>query len=111
MLDDALNRGRVDAGALRRTLASLPQPNAADGRLVLAVDVSNWPRPDAPCSADRTLCHSYGRSRDQHPMIPGRPHSFVAALESGCTSWCRLLDVVRLGPADDVAEVTAAQGS
>lgn len=44
-------------------------------------------------------------------MIPGWPHSFVAALESGRTSWCRLLDAVRRGPADDVAEVTAAQGS
>lgn len=111
MLDDALNRGRVDAGALRRTLASLPQPKAADGRLVLAVDVSNRLRPDAPCSADRLFCHTYGRGRDQHPMIPGRPYSFVAALESGRTSWCRLLDAVRLGPADDFAEVTAAQGS
>lgn len=108
-LYDALNRGRVDAGRLRRTLASLPQPKVADGRLVLAVDVSNWLRPDAPCSADRQFCHTYGRSRDQHLMIPGWPYSFVAALESGRTSWCQLLDAVRLGPADDVAEVTAAQ--
>jgi hypothetical protein len=44
-------------------------------------------------------------------MIPGWPYSFVAALESGRTSWCRLLNTVRLRPADDVAEVTAAQGS
>jgi DDE superfamily endonuclease len=42
-------------------------------------------------------------------MIPGWPYSFVAALESGRTSWCQLLDAVRLGPADDVAEVTTAQ--
>jgi hypothetical protein len=110
-LYDSFNRGRVDAGRLRRTLASLPQPKAADGRLVLAVDVSNWLRPDAPCGADRLFCHTYGRSRDQHLMIPGRPYSFVAALESGRTSWCRLLNTVRLRPADDVAEVTAAQGS
>jgi hypothetical protein len=33
-LYDALNHGRIDAGRLRRTLASLPKPNAADGRLV-----------------------------------------------------------------------------
>lgn len=110
-LYDALHRGRVNARRLRRTLASLPQPKAADGRLVLAVDVSNWLRPDAPCSADRLFCHTYGRSRDQHLMIPDRPHSFVAALESGRTSWCRLLDAVRRGPADDIAEVTATQGS
>jgi hypothetical protein len=101
----------VDAGRLRRTLASLPRPKGADGRLVLAVDVSNWLRlrPDAPCSADRLFLRTYGRSRNQHLMIPGWPYSFVAALESGRTSWCQLLDAVRLGPADDVTEVTAAQ--
>lgn len=44
-LYDAPNHGRIDAGRLRRTLAALPQPRAADDRLVLAVDVSNWLRP------------------------------------------------------------------
>lgn len=42
-------------------------------------------------------------------MIPGWPCSFVAALECGRTSWCQLLDAVRLGPEDDVGEVTAVQ--
>lgn len=108
-LYDALNRGRLDVGQLRRTLAALPQPKAADNRLVLAVDVSNWLRPDAECSADRLFCHTFGRGRDQHLMIPGWPYSFVAALEAGRTSWCQLLDAVRLGPEDDVAEVAAVQ--
>jgi hypothetical protein len=35
----ALNCGRIDAAGLRRALAVLPQPKAADNRLVLAVDV------------------------------------------------------------------------
>ncbi|WP_323180278.1 transposase [Streptomyces sp. NBC_01363] len=108
-LYDALNHGRIDAARLRRALAVLPQPKAADNRLVLAVDVSNWLRPDAECSADRLFCHTYGRGRDQHLMIPGWPYSFVAALETGRTSWCQLLDAVRLGPDDDLAEVTAGQ--
>ncbi|GGS17285.1 hypothetical protein Snoj_31900 [Streptomyces nojiriensis] len=73
------------------------------------MDVTNWLRPDAECSADRLFCHTFGRGRDQHLMIPGWPYSFVAALESGRTSWCQLLDAVRLGPEDDVAEVTARQ--
>lgn len=91
-------------------LAGLPMPQAADGRLVLAVDVSNWLRPDAPTSADRLFCHVYGRSgRSSDQFVPGWPYSFVAALESGRTSWCQLLDSVRLGPDDDVAEATAAQ--
>lgn len=109
-LYDALNQGRIDVGGLRKALAVLPQPKAADGRLVLAVDVSPWLRPDAPTSPDRLFCHVYGRSgRSSDQFIPGWPYSFVAALESGRTSWCQLLDAVRLGPDDDVAEVTAAQ--
>ena len=42
-------------------------------------------------------------------MIPGWPYSFVAALERGRSSWTALLDAVRLGPADDLTAVTAAQ--
>src|SRR5262249_15020848 len=42
-------------------------------------------------------------------MIPGWPYSFVAALETGRTSWTAVLDVIRLGPADDATAVTAAQ--
>ncbi|CAG6397594.1 transposase [Streptomyces cocklensis] len=109
-LYDALNHGRIDVDRLRKALAVLPQPKAADGRLVLAVDVSAWLRPDAPTSPDRLFCHVYGRSgRSSDQFIPGWPYSFVAALETGRTSWCQLLDAVRLGPDDDVAEVTAAQ--
>ncbi|GAA2646680.1 hypothetical protein GCM10010425_65490 [Streptomyces spororaveus] len=74
-LYDALNHGRIDIDGLRRTLAALPQPRAADDRLVLAVDVTNWLRPDAECSADRLFCHTFGRGRDQHLMIPGWPYS------------------------------------
>ena len=39
---DARNAGRIDVESLRRQLAGLPLPRAADGRLVLAVDVSPW---------------------------------------------------------------------
>lgn len=109
-LYDALNQGCIDADRLRKALAALPQPKAADGRLVLTVDVSPWLRPDAPTSPDRLLCHVYGRSgRSSDQFIPGWPYSFVTALETGRTSWCQLLDAIRLGPHDDVAEVTARQ--
>lgn len=71
---------------------------------------THWLRPDAPCSADRLFCHVYGRSgRSSDQFVPGWPYSFVAALESGRTSWWQILDALRLGPADKVAEVAAAQ--
>src|SRR5690349_23463216 len=43
---DALAAGRVEPARLRRTVAALPLPTVG-GRIVLAVDVSPWLRPDA----------------------------------------------------------------
>jgi hypothetical protein len=108
-LYDAVNHGQISIGRLRRSLAGLPLPRAADGRLMLAVDVSNWLRPGAATSPGRLFCHVYGRARGQAQMIPGWPYSVIAALESGRTSWTAVLDAVRLGPDDDETEVTAAQ--
>jgi hypothetical protein len=105
----ALDRGWMEPHRLRRLLASLPLPRTGDGRITLAVDVSNWLRPDAPTSDQRLFCHVHGRGRNHDQVIPGWPYSFVAALERGRTSWCALLDAVRLGPADDATAVTAAQ--
>jgi len=106
----ALDAGWLEPTRLRRALASLPLPRAANGRIVLAVDVSNWLRPDAPTSSDRLFCHCYGRGgRGSDQFVPGWPYSLVAALERGRTSWVALLDAVRLGPADDATAVTATQ--
>jgi len=108
-LYDAVSHGRIAISRLRRVLAGLPLPRAADGRLVLAADVSCWLRPGAATSPERLFCHVYGRAKGQAQMIPGWPYSVIAALEPGRTSWTAVLDAVRLGPDDDAAEVTAAQ--
>lgn len=112
-LYDALNAGRVDAARLGSVIAAGPLPKIAgpDGRerIVLAVDASNWLRPDAGTSPERSFCHTYPRGRGQAQMIPGWTYSFVAALESGATSWTALLDVTRLRPGDDATLVTATQ--
>jgi DDE superfamily endonuclease len=75
-LYDAVNHGRISIGRLRRSLAGLPLPRAADGRLVLAVDVGNWLRPGAATSPQRLFCHVYGRGKGQAQMIPGWPYSW-----------------------------------
>ena len=108
-LYDAVSHGQVVIGRLRRALAGLPLPAWPDGRIRLAVDVSNWLRPDAATSPERLFCHVYGRGKSQAQMIPGWPYSVVAALEPGRTSWTLPLDAVRLGPDDDETEVTAVQ--
>jgi hypothetical protein len=108
-LYDGLSCGRVDVARFRALLSALPLPRAADGRIVLAVDVSPWLRPDAQTSAERLFCHVHGRAKNAAQFIPGWPYSFVAALETGRTSWTAILDAVRLGPEDDATAVTADQ--
>nr|WP_305781659.1 NF041680 family putative transposase [Nocardia miyunensis] len=105
----ALENGRIDVARLRRALASVPLPRAADGRLVLAVDITCWLRPETHTCPERILCHTYGRAKNTHQMIPGWPYSVVCALETGRSSWTAPLDAVRLAPGDDAATVTAAQ--
>jgi hypothetical protein len=105
----ALNHGRVEIARLRRALTNLPLPRAAGGRLVLAVDITSWLRPEAHTSPARILCHTYGRGKDTHIMVPGWPYSVVCALETGRHSWTAPLDAQRLAPGDDAATVTATQ--
>jgi hypothetical protein len=108
-LYDALNCGEVRIARLRTALDAIPLRRWEDGRIRLACDVSNWLRPDAETSPERLFCHCYARGKGNAQMIPGWPYSFIAALEPGGTSWTLPLDAVRLGPADDATEVTAAQ--
>lgn len=104
----ALRAGRVDTDRLRNLLAGQPIGRVG-GRIVLAVDVTCWLRPDANRSPGRLFCHVYGRGRSADQFIPGWPYSMVAALESGASSWTQILDAARIGPDDDVQAVTAAQ--
>ena len=107
-LYDALNEGAVDEDALRARLVGVPLPRLG-GRIVLAVDVSAWLRPDAGTSPDRCFCHVHGRGRGGDQRVPGWPYQFIVALEGGATSWTAVLDVVRLGPHQDATLVTATQ--
>jgi DDE superfamily endonuclease len=91
-LYDAVNAGRIDVARLRVSLVGLPLPRMTDGRIVPAVDVSSWLRPDAATSPDRLFCHVYGRGKGQAQLIPGWPYSFVAAVQPGRTSWTAILD-------------------
>jgi hypothetical protein len=93
-----LAHGRMNIERLRRALSAVSLPQAADGRLVLAVDITCWLRPEAHTAPQRILCHTYGRGKDQHMMVPGWPYSVIVALETGRSSWTAPLDVVRLAP-------------
>jgi hypothetical protein len=106
---DALNAGRVDVPRLRWAVGCRPLSAWPDGRIRVAADVCNWLRPDAVTSPERMFCHVHGRGNNAGQMIPGWPYSVVAGLGPGAASWTAPLDTARLGPDDDLTEVTAAQ--
>src|SRR4051794_18249677 len=108
-LYDAVNVGRVDIERLRRVLAGLPLTRMFGGRIVLAVDATPWPRPDAETSPERLFCHVYGRTRNSDQLLPGWPYQLAAALGSGPTSWTALVDARPLQPAEDATAATADQ--
>jgi DDE superfamily endonuclease len=76
---DAVNHGWLDFAACAGCWPPRPLPRAADGRIVLSVDVSNWLRPDAPTIPELLFRHVYGRGRSADQFIPGWLYSFVAA--------------------------------
>jgi hypothetical protein len=106
---DALAQGRLDVSRLRLALAGLELPRGTNRQISIALDVTPWPRPDAECSPDRLHCHRPCRCDGVRQTIPGWPYQVAAALGGGRTSWTGPLDAVRLGPDDDLTEVTAAQ--
>ena len=57
-LYDCVNQGRIDIGRFRNVVARQQIPRCDDGRIVLAIDVSNWLRPDANTSPERLFCHT-----------------------------------------------------
>jgi hypothetical protein len=105
----ALNHGQVEIARLRRTLTSFPVPRAAGGRLVLAVDVTSWLRPEAHTSRSGSCATPTAAAKTPTSWSPAGPHSVVCALETGRHSWTAPLDAQRLAPSDDAATVTATQ--
>ena len=80
---DALNCGEVRFARLRRALSLAPLREWEDGRIRLAVDVSNWLRPDAEASPERLFCHCYARGEGNAQIIPGWPYSLRCRAGAG----------------------------
>ena len=104
MVYQALNEGQANSWQVWQLLSAGPVSRIR-GRIVLAVDsAARWARrrPWAPM----LFCHVYGRTREGDQQIPGRSCSYLVALESGTSSWCRILDVERIRA--DRTETTVA---
>ena len=103
----ALDRGRIDAEALRRLLARHPLTGSETP--VYAVDASVWPRCDAECSPERGYYYHPSRHSAGRPIVAGWAYQFVAQLNFVRESWTAPVDVERLRPEQDANEVAAEQ--
>jgi hypothetical protein len=95
----ALDRGRIDAEALRRLLAR--HPLAGSETPVYAVDVSVWDRCDAECSPERGYYYHPSRHSAGQPIVAGWAYQFIAQLNFVRESWTAPVDVRRVRPARD----------
>ncbi|MGW5497595.1 transposase [Streptomyces olivaceoviridis] len=91
----ALARGRVDTGRPRRALAAVPLPRSVDGRLVPAIDITCWLRPDAMLTSHRSgscVTPTAGAKTSTSLSLAGRArssaHSSLVAV-TGPRLWTR----------------------
>ena len=106
----ALDRGRIDAQALRDLIARHPLAvSGADETPVFAVDVSVWDRCDAECSPQRGFYYHPSRHSSGQPIVAGWAYQFIAQLNFVRESWTAPVDVQRVRPAQDANEVAAEQ--
>jgi hypothetical protein len=106
----ALDRGRIDAEALRDLLARHPLAiGVADEPPVYAVDASVWPRCDAECSPDRGYYYHPSRHSAGQPIVAGWAYQFVAQINFVRESWTAPMDVERVRPDQEANAVATEQ--
>jgi hypothetical protein len=82
-LYDTATGGRIGIGRLRRSLAGVPLPQAADGRLMLAMDVSNRRRPSAAAVTAASIALWLTRRQMVDRQLIGCPGAWSLALQAG----------------------------
>ncbi len=105
----ALDRGQIDAEAMRGMLVRHPLARSATTTPVYAVDVSVWPRCDAETSPERGFYYHPSRHSAGQPIVAGWAYQFVARLNFVRESWTAPVDVERVRPAQDANGVAASQ--
>jgi hypothetical protein len=116
---DALADGSVQVPALRALFARTWVDSAVvDGRPVWAIDGTNWPRPAARTSPDRTWEYRPLPGWPQTGVVAAWAYQWLVAVPEVAGSWVLPLDVQRRGPTarsatavalEQIATVRAAQ--
>ena len=108
---DALADGSVDVSALRSLFTrTLADSAVVDGRPLWVIDGTNWPRPAARTSADRTWEYRPLPGWPQNGVVPAWAYQWLVAVPDVAGSWVLPLDVQRRGPtAKSATEVALEQ--
>ena len=104
---DALAGGRIDMDRLRRLQVAAMPPAAAGDPLMLGIDVTPLPRPDALFADDMVMVQVRGAGRDRY--LPGWPLSVLTGLHWGSSSWVDAIEARRLRPGEDHADAAIGQ--
>jgi hypothetical protein len=95
---DALADGSIDSAALRTLFARTAADSAVvEGRPVWVIDGTNWPRPAARTSADRTWEYRPLPGWPQSGIVPAWAYQWLVAVPDAAGSWVLPLDVQRRG--------------
>jgi hypothetical protein len=118
---DALADGSVDCAELRQLFGrTLADSAIVDGRPLWVIDGTNWPRPAARASAERTWEYRPLPGWPQSGIVPAWAYQWLVAVPDAAGSWSLPLDVQRRGPTarsatevalEQIAEVRNAQGA
>jgi hypothetical protein len=107
---DALADGSVDVTALRTLFTRTLVDSVVEGRPLWVIDGTNWPRPAARASADRTWEYRPLPGWPQNGVIPAWSYQWLVATPDVAGSWVLPLDVQRRGPtAKSATEVALEQ--
>jgi hypothetical protein len=96
---DALADGTIDVARVRTLFArTLADAATVDGRPLWVIDGTNWVRPAARTSPDRTWEYRPLPGRPQSGIIPAWAYQWLVAVPDAAGSWVLPLDVQRRGP-------------
>ncbi len=103
----ALERGRIDAEALRALVVR--HPLAGGQPPIYAVDASVWARSDAETSPERGFYYHPSRHSAGKPIVAGWAYQFIAQIGFARESWVAPVDARRVRPNENANEVAAGQ--
>ena len=108
---DALADGSIDVAALRDLFVrSLADSAVVEGRPLWVIDGTNWPRPAARASTDRTWEYRRLPGWPQNGVVPAWAYQWLVAVPDVAGSWVLPLDVQHRKPtAKSATEVALEQ--